>query len=120
MKEKTQHTQGPWTIEDGIRGTTAIIGADPEGGTAVLARLPHWPIEKEMQASNASLIAAAPDLAEALRAVVSAFECLMETNGAKLYQDESRTFTNAAWLHGNGNGKAIAAARAAMEKAGAA
>ena len=63
----TTHTPGPWTIEDGIRGTTAIIGSDTDGGTAVLARLPHWPIEKEMQASNARLIAAAPELAEALR-----------------------------------------------------
>jgi hypothetical protein len=72
----TKHTPGPWTIEDGIRGTTAIIGSDTDGGTAVLARLPHWPIEKEMQASNARLIAAAPELADALRLAMDTIDSL--------------------------------------------
>jgi hypothetical protein len=76
----SKHTPGPWTIEDGIRGTTAIIGSDTDGGTAVLARLPHWPIEKEMQASNARLIAAAPELAAALRGIIETLGYL-EANG---------------------------------------
>ncbi len=68
----TQHTPGPWTIADdldrieciGIYGGTQLVAEirDPE-----TIKLDERAVEEAMMRSNAHLIAAAPELLEALR-----------------------------------------------------
>lgn len=82
MKSERKHTQGPWRIEDG----TTVIWSDNayDSGTnsvgCIVARAAHpstfrssRPTADEQDA-NARLIAAAPDLLEALKAFVDMIE----------------------------------------------
>lgn len=59
------HTPGPWAIEEGDRETHIV------GGEAILAYCPDWPCAPQEQEANARLIAAAPDLLEALEKIVA-------------------------------------------------
>lgn len=75
----TKHTAGPWKVDGG-----ELIAADPDdGGAWVIGQVygaddypcPEADIDEECKA-NARLIAAAPDLLAALRALVAtAHEC---------------------------------------------
>lgn len=58
----TKHTPGPWTTEEGPENGIAIIADN-----VVLATMPEWPAKQAEQTANALLIAAAPDLLDALR-----------------------------------------------------
>lgn len=58
------HTPGPWAIEEGDRETHIV------GGEAILAYCPDWPCAPQEQEANARLIAAAPQLLEALEALM--------------------------------------------------
>lgn len=74
----SKHTQGPWTVQadqsDHGR-STAICGAGNDD--LLIARIPSraWnplaPLEYPQDRANAHLVAAAPDLLEALRAVMA-------------------------------------------------
>jgi hypothetical protein len=65
--ETAQHTPGPWRDEMGAFGIQ-ILAYDPEGETIRLADMPADETDDETQA-NARLIAAAPELLEALRLI---------------------------------------------------
>ena len=62
----TRHTPGPWKIVPSGVGNPRIVGAD---GYAVAACRPKYstPDDYAIAAANAHLIAAAPDLLEALK-----------------------------------------------------
>jgi hypothetical protein len=104
-----KHTPGEWYSRNSGPDShnQAMIASEATGATVAIV----------YDRKDAPLLAAAPDLLTALRDVVSAFDRLKETNAAKWYLDTSCTFTGAEWLHGNGNGNAIRAARAAIRKA---
>lgn len=58
------HTKGPWSINDWPQATTDIaIGAV---GTPLIAKVPLRDVSINEQKANAKLIAAAPDLLDAL------------------------------------------------------
>lgn len=61
----SQHTPGPWSINDWPQANTDIaIGAV---GTPLIARIPLRHVSINEQKANARLIAAAPELLEALK-----------------------------------------------------
>lgn len=65
---ETKHTPGPWVVEDPIESLTPIGAHGRNGGKWVAHCLgPH-------QAANARLIAAAPDMLEALTALLARFD----------------------------------------------
>ena len=68
---KTQHTLGPWAIveRDAPRGTLMI--ESQHGLVAVMESSKTRPVTYEKAESNARLIAAAPDLLEALQLFVA-------------------------------------------------
>jgi hypothetical protein len=81
-----KHTPGPWSEEEGPDNTTSIIAnvspwvdsdtgnssGIPEfdyPGSVVIASVPDWPVCKYEQEANARLIAAAPELLAACKAL---------------------------------------------------
>ena len=63
----TKHTPGPWTVIG-----REIHGPDDSG--AIVARIPEWGVLADITdpgLNNARLIAAAPDLLDALRTIVA-------------------------------------------------
>lgn len=63
---KTQHTEGNWHSHDGQ--------IYPEQTGKTLALIPYFDKENEEQQANAKLIAAAPELLEALQQAVKEME----------------------------------------------
>ena len=63
---QAQHTPGPWTWPEGCTEIEAL--ADPENSRTYYAPVAHMDLEwsGETMAANARLIAAAPELVEAL------------------------------------------------------
>ena len=84
----SQHTEGPW-IADGAQIFTSDTNVAQANG---------YRIDRETVAANARLIAAAPELLEALEQMVSVF---LDTEGR----------------HGESKNDAMDAARAAIAKA---
>ena len=66
-----QHTPGPWTWPEGCTQIEAL--ADPENSQTYYAPVAHMDVEwsAEAMAANARLIAAAPELLEALELIDS-------------------------------------------------
>lgn len=70
----SKYTQGPWSINEWPQATTDIaIGAV---GTPLIAKVPLRDVSINEQVANALLIAAAPDLLEALTRVVGFWDRL--------------------------------------------
>ena len=63
----TKHTSGPWTIECGKNYSNEIVGKSKTGKDWVLARTTAAKVGRDQDDANARLIAAAPDLLEALK-----------------------------------------------------
>ena len=69
----TTHTRGPWEVCTGITGTRPLEGKTSEGRPAAWVQGRDYTFAQasgetaEEALANAALIAAAPDLAEALR-----------------------------------------------------
>ena len=113
----TQHTPGPWAVDDtGYRapGNGLCVMAWPECVAVVGANNPHLP-----QDANARLIAAAPDLLEALKAMEDRFGCRSSRQ-----EDQPKTYgchhmaETCTQCEGLVTGwKAVQAARAAINKA---
>lgn len=61
----TQHTPGPWTVDYVIDGGYQVSGTE-EGDRVVIAHRNEVPMRHEEFCANAHLIAAAPELLEAL------------------------------------------------------
>jgi len=71
---KTNHTPGPWKLGYMGRGKySGSTGVYPDSGGPAFAVLP--PGRKEIQEANARLVAAAPDLLAALKAIKDAAAC---------------------------------------------
>ncbi len=66
----TAHTPGPWQVWDAMEGNTAKlhVGIVQQNGSVRLASLPNMSAIGEDEA-NARLIAAAPEMLEALEAI---------------------------------------------------
>lgn len=76
----TQHTPGPWTIQ-ATSQTIKILGAtepSPNGSASGLVATTSWNASKQgpssRQLANAKLIAAAPDLLNALELAMATLE----------------------------------------------
>lgn len=70
-----QHTPGPWKLSDFEVYPTVWKGAENTRNHALIARVSNWGGEtnelREQAAANARLIAAAPELLNALCAIVA-------------------------------------------------
>ena len=69
----TQHTPGPWTYNLTTGVVRSLAEDFPNCRQPVICDLRHWPHEDTtyIHPANARLIAAAPDLLEALQAVLA-------------------------------------------------
>ena len=70
---KTRFTPGPWFPQEGSRDwdeNRPIFGL---GGVAFVASVQQWRDHPETRDANANLIAAAPDLYEALKAITDCY-----------------------------------------------
>lgn len=82
MSTQGEHTPGPWKVFWGKRKRHMFIGIGTEAGEGVTD--PHfslWRGDSEEAAANARLIAAAPDLLEALRALADAHYMTISSEG---------------------------------------
>lgn len=76
--EKASHTPGPWTLGTGYL-SPFVIAPSPSGGAhpITIAQCPH-PADaffSHQRQANARLIAAAPEMLEALEAAYEKIEC---------------------------------------------
>ena len=74
--KKNQHTKGPWRVvapKDGLNIEGHAVTADLHTGRYVIAEM-RGPISFDEDWANAHLIAAAPDMLEALELAVSTIE----------------------------------------------
>ena len=97
-----EHTPGPWEVVPEGRAESRWIVGDKEGGLDCFMRAGRIPWIKPAQAdANARLIAAAPELLEALRAML-------------LWADTPQQEASPSWIIG-----ACERSRAAIKKASA-
>lgn len=100
-KHTHTHTPGPWRVAKTALGQTVI---DAESIGEIVCRIEEW--SPEQDAADARLIAAAPDMFEALRAVLPVLEAVQ------------RQYAQLAKSHGmGGDGPVLEAVRAALSKA---
>lgn len=99
MSDKLTHTPGPWKLNAGV--IEALV--DPENSQSYIAPICDVDMDwsTEIYKANAHLIAAAPELLEALKSLLEA----------------SRELDQSATHDGLNNCKAITQARAAIRKA---
>lgn len=100
VTDKMKHTPGPWTTD--LHG---IIIAAPTQVSNTQSRIAqmldyHCPVKplREMQEANARLIAAAPEMAEALRSALRALntvECSLSSMQLSVVADIERTLAKA-------------------------
>ena len=96
-----EHTPGPWVIDHETRpaGVCVVYNTShPNGFVYIRGALGYWDADRDENMANARLIAAAPELLEALELMLDAF---LDTEGS----------------HGDREQAATEAARAAIEKA---
>ena len=88
----SKHTPGPWTVtdEDDFYGL-AIEAAGREGEYVPVARVPVDYDDRPEREANARLMAAAPDLLEALKALLSGSERHIFSTECKTERDAART-----------------------------
>ena len=102
MKTQTKHTPGPWKAE----GWNEIVDNTAEGYTLALAPSGSKASSLEEIRANALLIAAAPEMADALRWAESCFVPLIHANSL---EERDHAFKDAA--------HALERIRAALAKA---
>ena len=71
------HTPGPWLIREGDEWTTDIVTAEGnnECGDVMYWNVASYNRQRDEAEANAYLIAAAPDLLEALESLINDSEC---------------------------------------------
>lgn len=82
MSEATKHTPGPWkakTLEEWVEGKGGLVVIDAPGKWLSLANAHIHRDSREEGEANARLIAAAPDLLEALEAMDALVESLWDS-----------------------------------------
>jgi len=73
-----QHTPGPWWVERRVGDASQVNARHRgEGSSYCVASINHW--EGDADRANARLIAAAPDLLEALKRLARAYVSTMES-----------------------------------------
>lgn len=84
MTNESKHTKGPWTVDAramnscGVTGQTAFVAnCSPRAG---------GPMKVDECQANARLIAAAPEMLEALRQITEAFERYLSGSESRLYE----------------------------------
>lgn len=77
-------TPGPWSITAGRIATNEISATSPRGKSKVIARCSASWSGQEIASANAALIAAAPDLHEALQGCLNFLENTESELGIKL------------------------------------
>jgi hypothetical protein len=81
--EMTKHTPGPWVVaEDVFNDRPEIRDMD---GRLIAVVMAHYPMSATTQSANARLIAAAPELLEALKWLNAEFECRDDDFGGVLF-----------------------------------
>lgn len=79
----SKHTEGPWIVaEDVINDRPEIRDRD---GRLIAVVMRHYPMSAKTQTTNAHLIAAAPELLDALKWLNSEFECRDDEFGGVLF-----------------------------------
>lgn len=89
---ETKHTPGPWRVGgldkcDVMGPRLSIDGSGRQTGTFAVAQCTGYKAERE---ANAALIAAAPELLEACKALFAADEAICENVGRKSDQAMNR------------------------------
>jgi hypothetical protein len=87
---KTKHTDGPWTIRREPKEFKAVIECNSEFSSKWIATCPMPPFGTELHdvdEANAALIAAAPELLEALEECLAWFELDPQRNRPIMAQD---------------------------------
>jgi hypothetical protein len=82
--QRQDHTPGPWFLDEGAHGGDATVMARESGDVVDIAAVRHR-VGDDQTMADAHLIAAAPDMLEALK------ECLLYLNN-----DETRDLVRAA------------------------
>jgi hypothetical protein len=96
-----QHTPGPWAVHPVLARVDAFDAIDPSGldgdGLPICQML--WPTElrsEDETDANARLIAAAPELLEALKAARTALNSVHETDGLLDHEEAAIAIIDAA------------------------
>ena len=86
-----KHTPGPWRIIERPESTVWIQGQQDENGYREVCTLPNYLLlQREKTEANARLIAAAPELLEALKACVHAMDSATRFDGNTRPFDDAR------------------------------
>jgi hypothetical protein len=89
----SKHTPGPWeTDRDNIHTGQIAIIHHCLNNNWVEVWSPNWPIDEAEQEANARLIAAAPEMLEALRA---AWNCILDLPGTQAQVEATELVYNA-------------------------
>lgn len=94
--KKQKHTKGPWLVST-IDGEDCLMVGGGDGSEVVADIRTHWP-DAQVEA-NAHLIASAPELLEALRAVLDYHEEWKNDCGLFTYEEKK---VRAAIAHAEG------------------
>ncbi len=68
---KAQHTPGPWEVEEGGGNNLRVVGTG--NNSCIICGMPTWDAQPEEMDGNARLIAAAPALLAACKALLAEF-----------------------------------------------
>lgn len=71
----TAHTPGPWWLEDSGQDGLTVYGKSKDAATLVVCSRMFHPYRKGEMLANLSLIAAAPELLEALERIARPHDC---------------------------------------------
>lgn len=77
---KTQHTPGPWTIEEGGGNNLRVVEDNPHS-SAIICEMPTWYCAKDECDANARLIAESPALLKSLELALKGLEKLATLTG---------------------------------------
>jgi hypothetical protein len=90
MEAKTTHTPGPWEVGKDGHGKDGWVYCDDATGSAIAnTNVALSTIPQAQRAANAALIAAAPELYEALKELVE-LKAMSDANGPRAVYEERK------------------------------